>query len=119
MNDFVVSSGAIIVIGTLLAALAGVVTVLFKLLMIAKDSRIADLERERDAYRSMANDAMVSAEKAVNQWRVSRGEVPLVSIPSVVAEHHSPTTKIQQDVADLQTLRARAAVIARELGRIK
>jgi hypothetical protein len=124
--DVSISAGAVTLISVLMVSLAGAVSVLFKLLMLAKDAsyadalktrdaRILDLEHERDAYKEACKDAMAAAEMAVDKLRGKSGLRPLASIPDVIPEHYSPVTKEQQDAADLATLRAQGC-LNRELG---
>lgn len=103
------------VIGVLMSALAGVVVLLFKLLLAAKDAQIAELTTDRNIYRQAAQDAMRVAEVATNKLRKERGLPPLPLLAAVVPEHQSPPSAKQIAVAELATLRALMVVIMAEL----
>ncbi len=127
MGDITISGSAVVALGALMTALAATVTMLFKLLMVSKDAqygeaiksrdgRILELSHERDSFRSIADEAMHAAEVAANKLRIEHGQEPLPKIAAVVPEHRSPTTPSQEDAAALATLRARAVVVAMEVG---
>ena len=95
----------------------GAITVVFKLLMTAKNEQIISITSERDSWKQMYSEAIGNLELAVNAKRAKEGKEHFKPVAAVVAEHNSPTTKEQQMVADMATERARlvAATMALEL----
>lgn len=117
LADVSFSTESMVVVGTLLAALTGAVSLLFRQLIATKDDALKAMTSQRDSYREMADEAIKNLEKAVNDGLKLSGRPPFAVVPPVVPEHSSPTTERQQDVADMQTMRARlvAATLALRL----
>ncbi len=107
MGDVIVSGAALAVIVPLVISLAGVVSLLFKLLLLAKDDRMKDIKSERDSYKEIAEEAVAKMEKVANERLKLAGQPHFTPLAPVVPEHNSPTTEAQQEAADLQTMRAR------------
>jgi hypothetical protein len=64
----------------LLAALTTTITMLFHMLLQAKDKELAQVIDSRDAYRGVARKALLSLERAWRQQRVEAG-LPPVPLP--------------------------------------
>ena len=113
MSEVTFSGAAILVVGGLLGALAGTIAALFKLLMSTKDSQVEEAKAQRDIYKAISDRAIARLEEAVNAQRQAEGKAAMVPLAPVVAEHQSPTTPAQQEIADAATQRAR--LVAAEL----
>jgi hypothetical protein len=109
-------TGEIAVITTLLGAVVAALSIIFKLLMAAKDAALVDCKAERDNYRSVANDAVRIMQAAMAKQREAQGEPPIKVIAPVLPEHQSPVTPAEQETAHQATLRAAVTAAALELG---
>lgn len=109
------STEGIVVIGTLLTALAGAVAVLFKMLTANRDAEIVALKANAASWEEMAKELGINIEKAVNRKRAAEGLAPFEVIKPIVPEHSSPVTMQQQSTADIGTMRARLVAAAKEL----
>jgi len=105
--DIVLSTEAAIAISAILTALVGAISYIFKLLMSSKDKQLEDEKSRSKSYQEIAHEAVTSLEASVNELRLVNGLQPFKVVAPVVPEHNSPVTEVQQDVADLQSLRAR------------
>lgn len=116
--DVVFSTEGLAIIGILLSALVGAVTMLFKLLIAAKDqaysSKLAELESVKKSYQEIAAEAVKSAVDTTNFYRAKEGKPPVLLVAPVISESHSPSTLIQREVAAIQTLRATVAQVKLE-----
>lgn len=128
-SDIRFTQNGLLVIGSIVTALAGAIGLLFKTLMKAKDDQnaqiieamkvqseqllkdkeilYADLKRERDSFRSMTVSAVANLEIVANLIRRERGLAPLEKVAPVVPESNSPPTAQQIIAAEIATLRAR------------
>ena len=118
MSDVTISGAALTIFTALLAALSGVVGLLFRQLLAAKDAHANDLESDRDSYRRLALEATGLVEHSVNRLRHIRGEEPLPAMPHVIPEHNSPSTAQQLMTAEMATLSARLLAAMQGLGLI-
>lgn len=107
LADVAFSTESMVIIGGLVAALTSTIGVLFRLLLAAKDAQLKTAESHGQSYRQMALEAVANLEMAVNERRATVGKSGFTVIAPVVPEHSSPTTQLQEDTADIQTLRAR------------
>ena len=125
-SDVVFSTESIVVVSALLTTLTGATVYIFKLLIKSKDDQIAlkekEAEREATANRQlitmqMANQATTNLEIVAAQYLAALGRPVVEPIVPVVPKHTSPTTKVQREEAELQTMQARitAATLALDL----
>ena len=104
------------VVTALLGAVATALTVIFKLLMAAKDQALIDCKAERDNYKSVAIDANRVLQVSLEKLRASEGTAPVHPLAPVKPEHQSPVTPREATTADQATLRAAVTAAALELG---
>ena len=116
LADISFTTEGMVAIGALLSALVTAVVTLHRTLMASKDKHIEEMRDQRDSYKEIATEAVSAMEVGVNAKRAGRGFGPTPHVPAVVPEHNSPTTRKQQDTADLQTMRARLTAATLELG---
>lgn len=108
--------GELAVIGTLLTAVVGALTVIFKLLMAAKDAALADAKATGENYKSVANDAVRIMQAALIKQKEAEGQVGIRQLAPVQPEHQSPVTEVELTTANQATLRAAVTAAALELG---
>ncbi len=108
--------GEITVIGILLGSVVTALVAVFKLLMSARDSQLADRTAERDNYRSVAADAVRMMEAAVTKQRAAEGLPPIKPLAAVLPEHQSPVSEAEETTAHQATLRAAVTAAGLELG---
>jgi len=115
--DITFSAEAIGIIGVMGTGLITAIALLFKLLMASKDRALDEMTTERNSYKQMAEEAIANGEKFVSDSLAKCGQPDFEPMAPVVPEHSSPVTRQQQDVAELQTLRARlvASTLAMKL----
>lgn len=116
-------------------ALAGAVTMLFRLLQSIQDARLAEQkaqyekqlvvqqaqaekqaaefirqlnekENETKSYKEISIEVTRHIETLANAKRAAEGKPPFKPVAPVVAEHSSPMTDEQKRAAELQTIRA-------------
>ena len=63
---FVISGQALLSVGAVLGALAGTISLLFKLLLGAKNEQLKDVIAERDFYKAALLKALESGERAAS-----------------------------------------------------
>lgn len=125
--DVTFSTEGTVVIGVLLAALVTAIGVLYRQNVASHDkalenqgkqyeSQILDKDNTIKTYKEMTSRAIGSLEVKANEILTGRGESPFTPLAAVVPRHNSPVTQRQQDDADLQTLKARAAAASLVLG---
>lgn len=106
------------------ATLCGGIGIMYRQLVANYESRIAaDLKRHEDelaneradtaSWQKIAVDALASGEKAESKLRRSSGEPTPVAVVAVVPDGPS---KSDQDTADIQTAKARAAALKLNVG---
>lgn len=108
--------GELTVIGTLLVAVTGALTVIFKLLIAAKDSALADAKATAENYKSVANDAVRIMQAALVKQKEAEGQVGVRQLAPVQPEHQSPVTPAEAVTAHQATLRAAVTAGALQLG---
>ena len=81
-----------------------------------RDQDLQDLRGERNSWRSIANTAVENIEKAVNRLRSAEGKGDFEAVAPVVPEHSSAVTELQQETADVATLRARLVAATAAFG---
>lgn len=116
LADAPVVAIALTVLGALVLCVVGLGAMLVKFALQVKDIEARDITRERNTYRSMALQAVGALEAVANRERRGQGLGLLPIVAPVVAEHNSPPTAIQQEAADIATLRARLVVATDALG---
>lgn len=105
-----------------LAGAGGVIAFLFRALIVAKDREAALVMAEKDwllaekisaekSYKELAAEALKSAIDTTNFYRAKEGKPPIIPLPAVVPEGHSPSDKKQINTAELQTMRATLAQV--------
>jgi hypothetical protein len=114
--DIIFSTEALGVVGTLVAALSGVISYLFHHISKSNSREIRALTSERESYKGIARDALKHLESLINRDLAAKGAPPLILIAPVIPEHQSPSTPDQQEVAQLATLRARLVAAQLSLG---
>jgi hypothetical protein len=127
-SDIRFTQSAVVIISMMLTALVGTITVLFRVLMQAKDAQTelllknnealnAELKKQNDMFKSMAVVAIANLEAAANIARQKAGQPPIERIAAVIPESNSPPSQEQIDEAERVTLRARltAATMALNL----
>ncbi len=114
--------GEIAVISTLLAAVVGALTVVFKLFLVTKDQQLKDrdidivkVREDRDVWRSIAMDAQRVLISSEERRRTLEGKIPTRHLAAVVPEHQSPPTDAQVMTAEQATVRALVTAVAAEL----
>lgn len=95
--------------GALLLAVAGALTVVFRLLMVAKDSQIAELREQRDSYKKGYERAVVTLEAVSDKQQLERGQVPIPKLAPPIPDHNSPTSERQKFSSEMEALKARHA----------
>ncbi len=99
--------------------LAGVVALLFRLVMTGKDAAISDLRLEitdlkskQKSYQEVADEALKSARETANYYRAKYEKLPpIMPLAPVISESHSPSTAKQREEAAIATMRAGMAQI--------
>lgn len=104
-------AGAGSVIGILFKMLLASKENEFKLLMTQKEKALADLESQKKSYQEVASEALKSAMDTANYYRQRDGKAPIIPLPAVVSESHSPSTPEQRETAALATMRATMAQV--------
>lgn len=110
---WIVAAAVLGVLGLLVGVLA---FLLIRVAFAFKDIQMRDLRNERDSYESMSLQMVGYLETLANRKRHGEGVGPLPVVAPVIPEHNSPITVLQQDAANLATLRARLVVVTDALG---
>lgn len=116
LADVTLSTEGLLIIGTLVTALAGAVGGLFKMLMVSHERELKDVKESRQSYKAMADEATDKLVAVSVRQARSEGRTMPAALAAVVPEHSSPTTERQQDVADQQTIRAKLVAASLSLG---
>jgi len=119
--NIILAEGIVINTGiatSVVLALAASISMLFKLLMDAKNAQIKALNDQnagllsiQKSYEEMADEAIKSAKETLNFYRQKDGKPPVVFDAKVISESHSPSTALQRLTADIATKRAALAKI--------
>lgn len=109
-------AGELAVISTMLLAVTGALTAIFKLLMAAKDTALADAKATAENYKSVANDAVRIMQAALVKQKEAEGKIGVKQLAPVLPEHQSPVTEAELATANQATLRAAVTAAALELG---
>lgn len=107
LSDVTLSTEAIVMIGALLSALTVSISVLFRMLIAAKDAQLQEEKAHRQAYQDVAEEAVSILSDRVAAHLLETGQDPVTEVAPVIPEHSSPVTKKQADTALFATLRAR------------
>jgi len=114
-EGIVINTGIAVAVVT---ALAGAISMLFKLVMDSKNAQIKALNDQiaglvsiQKSYEEMADEAIKSAKDTLNFYRQQEGKPPVIFDAKVISESHSPSTALQRLTADIATKRAALAKI--------
>jgi hypothetical protein len=115
------------VIGILMSALAGAIGILWKKndaghereltdVKLQRDKELADMKAQRDSYKEIGHEAVTNLGlvRALHPEAIVPTMIPRL-VP-VIPEHNSPTTQVQRDAAELQTMRAQLVAETLRLG---
>ena len=109
LADLTVNTETMAVISLVVGGLTGVIGMLFRLY-------VAQVKEERDTWKKLADGAVSNLEYAANVQRKKAGMSPLTELAPVVPEHSSPTSKRQEETAEMATMRARLTAAVLSLG---
>jgi hypothetical protein len=106
------------------ASLGGVVAVLYRGIIAAKDATIENLRKDNTelqsklkSYEEIAAEALKSAMETANYYRKKyEDKPPIMPLAPVISESHSDSTSRQRAEADIATKRAVMAQIKLALG---
>lgn len=76
---------------------------------------LASLAADRDTWKSIALENIDDLELVANRVRKSKGKPSIRTLVAVVPESSSPPTEQQVETADIATVRARQALLRKDL----
>lgn len=87
------------------------------------DAKLKELEirlkysnDQKELYKAIAKDGIVVLERVTNEKLISEGNLPIVPMADVLANHHSLVTEEGKESADYETMKAAVAAARLILG---
>ena len=118
LADVLISTEAMVVVATIVGALGGATTLLFKMVIDNRSAELKAMEGDRNSWKEMALESMERLDQAVAKHRKEshRPTPPVLPVAPIVPEHSSPITTQQQETADIGTARAKLVAATLALG---
>jgi hypothetical protein len=115
MNEQITATGA--AMGIVIVCLAITVVVLTSG-RHSLDERLDAVLKDRDKYRSLAEEAMTYLDSLRTRLRVAAGEADFTPERRVQPVRHSDPTRIAEDEANVQSLDRRLKAIVKDIDRL-